>query len=367
MTTRGDTGKHRTRASRERPTHRGAAAEETPWWRRGWAIVTGAILTLGALASAISAVLGLVRADPGLERAVITSVDLIPAVSLSEYERRAASGHRSLGQGSDLALVAHVVQPFAAYVPPALTVEGPTDTPAETPAESPDPEPTGPDPTGPETEDPTESPASPGESLSPSPSESPDESPTESPSETPTGLLTKPPEAFASVNFRYEDVVREVGQIAPRFDLPSDPGDDGIRELFSLIVTDVDDEGEPAPPAEVARRLVRVLGETRTIPTPQGKLDPLGVVVTANVQLEGLRDRELGVFWEVWSRDGGTQLYDRWLDQVPVSRITAQQDTDAGSLRFWVPMPKEPGDYVIDVIVREGEAVLSTKKSDPFG
>jgi hypothetical protein len=362
MTTRGDAGKHRTRASRERPTRRGAAAEDTPWWRRGWALVTGAILTLGALASAISAVLGLVRAEPDLERAVIASVDLIPAVSLSEYERRAGSGPRSLGQGSDLALVAHAVQPFAAHAPAGLTVDSPTDTPAETPAESPDPE-----PTGPETDGPTESPASPSESLSQSPSESPGESPTESPSETPTGLLTEPPEAFASAKFRYEDVVRKVGEIAPRFDLPSDPGGDGVRQLFSLMVTDVDDEGEPAPPAEVARRLVRVLGETRTIPTPQGKLDPLGVVVTANVQLEGLRGRELGVFWEVWSRDGGTQLYDRWLDQVPVSRITAQKDTDAGSLRFWVPMPKEPGDYVIDVIVREGEAILSTKKSDPFG
>jgi hypothetical protein len=323
--------------------------QEKPWWRRGWALVSGAILAAGAVASAITAILGLVRPDPDVvDRAEITFIDLIPAVPLSQYEQRTGGGPRSLGEGSDLTLAAHVVR---------LAATGdPTDP--STPSVSPE-------------ETPEESPASPTEPASESPSESPEPSPTVSPTASPTeppdGIVTEPPFAFPLGAFRYEDVVAEVRELAPLLELPDNPDGEAAQYVFNLMVTDVDDEGEPLPPAEAARRLVRVLGETRTVRTPQGTLDPLGVVVFANVELEGLRGRELGVFWEVWSRDGGTQLYDRWLDQVPVSRITAQRDTDAGSLRFWVPMPKAPGQYVVNVILREGDSTLVARPSDPFG
>jgi hypothetical protein len=334
-------------------------AQETPWWRRWWALVSGAILALGALASAVTAILGLVRAEPDLvDRAEITFIDLIPSVPLSQYEQRMGGGPRSLGEGSDLAL--------AAYVGQLATTGRPADSTTTTPSEGPEESPTG---------SPPESPASPTEPTSESPSESPEESPTESPTDSPTespsepsdGLVTEPPFAFPLGSFRYRDVVAEVRELAPQLELPRNPDGETLTYLFNLTTTDVDAEGEPLPPAEAARRLVRVFGETRAVRTPQGRLDPLGVVVFANVELEGLRGREVGVFWEVWSRDGGTQLYDRWLDQVPVSRITAQKDTDAGSLRFWVPMPKEPGEYVVNVILREGESTLVTRPSGPFG
>jgi hypothetical protein len=336
-------------------------AQEKPWWRRGWALVSGAILALGALASAITAILGLVRAEPDLvDRAEITFIDLIPAVPLSQYERRSAGGPRSLGEASDLALAAHVVLTTTGL---PQEVSGETDEP---PVEGT----TGPSPTSPSEspeEGPSESPASPSEPTSESPSESPAESPTPSPSESPGGLVTEPPFAFPLGSFRYRDVVAEVRELAPQLELPRNPDGETAMYVLNLTTTGVDEEGEPLPPAEAARRVVQVLGETRAVRTPQGTLDPLGVVVFANVELEGLRDREVGVFWELWSRDGGTQLYDRWLDQVPVSRITAQRDTDAGSLRFWVPMPKDPGQYVVNVILREGESTLVTRPSGPFG
>ncbi|HET7534174.1 MAG TPA: hypothetical protein VFJ83_13570, partial [Nocardioidaceae bacterium] len=220
------------------------------------------------------------------------------------------------------------------------------------------------------TEGPTVPSPSPTDSPPESPTDSPTESPTESPSsatpsESPSARPTELPEGFRVERLRYEEVLVDVGAAAPELELP-DPQAPPTQTMLALIATMKDEEGKPVPPQEAARRLVRVLGHTRTIQTKEGKHDPLGILVTANVALEGLKGRELGVFWEVWSQDDAIRLFDRWLDEVPVSRIAAEKEQDSGAFQFWVPMPKKPGEYVIHVIIKEGERLLVIDRSDPF-
>lgn len=321
------------------------AGQSVPWWRRTWALVTGVVLALGALASAINAILGLVVPEPDLvDRAEITSLDIIPSVRLSEYERRAQAGAARVGEAQDLMLVRFLLPSSTAQA-----VVSPTEEPTEEPTD-PSPSPTD-SPTGSPTESPTEPPTESPSSATPS----------ESPSERPTEL----PEGFRVDRLRYEEVLVDVGAAAPELELP-DPQGPPPQPMIALIATMKDEEGNPVPPQEAARRLVRVLGHTRTVQTKEGKHDPLGVLVTANVALEGLKGRELGVFWEVWSQDGASRLYDRWLEEVPVSRIAAEREQDSGAFQFWVPMPKKPGEYVIHVIIKEGERLLVIDRSDPF-
>lgn len=367
-------------ASRSIPGSGSTGDERLPWWRRGWFLVTGSILALGALASAITAILGLVLPDPDLvDKAEITSIDIIAAVPLSEYARRAQSGQVAWRgrTGPDLALVGYSTSTsdsapatgsasVGATKAPAVE---PTDVPAETPSAVPTAPLTG-SPSDSVSESPLKSPT--GSPLK-SPTGSAVQSPTGSPNGSPTGSPNGPPADDPSVvppgidieRFRYEDVLAEVGDVAPDLELPGS-GEPPSEPVVAMISNMKNDAGKPVPAAEAARRLVNVLGRTRTVKTQNGKRDPLGVIVTANMQLEGLLGRELGVYWEVWTPSGASRLYDRWLDEVRVARIAAERERDAGAVQFWVPMPKRPGSYFIHVIIRDGDKVLFVARSDIF-
>ncbi len=346
--------------------------ESLPWWRRGRVLVTGGILALGALASAITAILGLVLPEPDLvDKAEITSIDIIASVPLSEYARRVQPGQaaRRGGTAPDLALVGHSTDSSDGAAPAATASVGPTAAPAEQPSGVPSETPSD-VLTAPPAESPSDSPSkSPSPSPSKSPTGSPSESPTGSPSGSPTGAPSTdpslvPPGIDVEMS-RYEDVLAELSTVAPDLELPG-PDDPPSVVMVSLISTMKDRAGEPVPAAEAARRLVSVLGHTRSVQTHDGKLDPLGVIVTANMRLEGLRGRQLGVYWEVWSRSGVSRLYDRWLDEVPVARIAAERQQDAGAVQFWVPMPKRPGTYLIHVIIKDGDKLMFVGRSDLF-
>ncbi len=367
-------------ASRSTPGNGSTGAASLPWWRRGWFLVTGSILALGALASAITAILGLVLPDPDLvDKAEITSIDIIASVPLSEYARRAQSGQVAWRgrTAPDLALVGYSTSTsdsapatgtasVGATKAPAVE---PTDVPAETPSAVPTTPLTG-SPSDSASESPLKSPTG---SPVKSPTGSPVKSPTGSPNGPTTGSPTGPPADDPSVvppgihieKLRYEEVLAEVGDVAPDLELPgvSEPLSEPVVAMISNMKNEA---GKPVPAAEAARRLVNVLGRTRTVKTQNGKRDPLGVIVTANMQLEGLLGRELGVYWEVWTQSGASRLYDRWLDEVRVARIAAERERDAGAVQFWVPMPKRPGTYFIHVIIRDGDKVLFVARSDIF-
>ncbi|MDQ3452984.1 MAG: hypothetical protein M3493_09875 [Actinomycetota bacterium] len=128
-----------------------------------------------------------------------------------------------------------------------------------------------------------------------------------------------------------------------------------------------DDEGNPVSEQVAARRLVGVLRNTRAVQTQHGKRDPLGVVIDANLLLEGLRDRQLEVSWSIWSRGGRSRLYGKWLRKVSAYHVTAESDSDSAALNFWVPLPKKPGEYVVRLVLSDGDTALASKRSEAFG
>jgi hypothetical protein len=63
----------------------------------------------------------------------------------------------------------------------------------------------------------------------------------------------------------------------------------------------VDDQGRPLPPAVSAAKLAARLNAGRSVPfqAKSAKLDPVGALVTVNVEFEGLRGQSLLLFWRL--------------------------------------------------------------------
>jgi hypothetical protein len=322
MTSRSDNEGSRTPPTRPAKKSRRRSPEpdaKVPWWRRGWALVTAGILTLGALASAITAIAGLWPGEDALDQAQVTSIEITEGVLLSEYAQQPGSGPQSLGGRTAAG------QPSLVLV--ADLDESDTATPTPTPILTPTPTPTpAPPPTPPQTLDP--------------------------------GPLPPPNRRF------YKDMLEEVHDLAPQYALPVNPKL-GVP-VTKLNEDIVDQDDRRVTPADAARRLVGILGRTK-MQRHRGKLDPLGVVVAANLRVEGFRNHELAVSWRLVGRAGSRTPYSRWLDEVPAARITASTYRDGGAVQFWVPMPRKPGKYAVQVIIRDKSAQLFVKSSRSFG
>jgi len=178
-------------------------------------------------------------------------------------------------------------------------------------------------------------------------------------------------------SLRFGEVLAEVRELAPAYQLPTSQPEDGsgngteyqpVPVLQALVqAAGTDAEGRPVSKEVAAQRLVSILRDTRSVSTPEGRRDPLGVVVDANVVLEGLHDRRLQVSWSIWSVGGNRRLFGQWLREVPAYYVTAESERETASFDFWVPIPKGRGKYEVRLLLRDGEAVLASKRSAPFG
>ena len=83
----------------------------------------------------------------------------------------------------------------------------------------------------------------------------------------------------------------------------------------------------------MARNLTARLEQMRSVPQ-EGRRDPLGVRVTVDLELQGLR---------------GVDLY-------------------SASVDAWVPLPEAPGPYRLELLVTDGTAAatLDNLHSEPF-
>jgi hypothetical protein len=101
--------------------------------------------------------------------------------------------------------------------------------------------------------------------------------------------------------------------------------------------------------------------------TDRGKLVPLGVVVTANLRVEGLPDEEVDISWRLTGRAKGRTPYSRWFKEILAAKFTPSAVSDGTTVNIWVPMPKRPGTYVVQVTIKHGDNPLIAKKSEAFG
>jgi hypothetical protein len=318
------------------------------WWVELSQAAKTAVLTAGALAAAVSAVVALWPDDDPGDSARVTAVQVLETrMPLSRYETRppvitSVSADAADGR-SGVRLVAGVV--------PALAEE------SSDPASS--AEPTG-----------GESPTPDGTATESSPVE-----PT-SRSTSATGL----PE-LSSILETYE-AVREVAPLVRsaaddvNFAVPPTPAITQTRSVSIEPVTAMtaaavrDVEGNLVDKQVAASRVVSLLKQVRTTPvtTPEGVLkDPVGALVDVDLELSGLRDQTVSLTWQVRRVGSAEPLYGEWMRRVEAYRLTPSTDHDTATVTdMWIPVPKQPGPFVVVVRVHRDDFALGSGRSDPF-
>jgi len=141
---------------------------------------------------------------------------------------------------------------------------------------------------------------------------------------------------------------------------------DVLRNLAPVVTED----GRPVDAVTAAERIVEVLKDScRRVPDGSGGStvsEPLGAVVRADVELQGMRDRTVALSWSMWERDGGGRLHGDWLNDNLAYRLRAGTEHDTTSLDLWVPLPRETGPYVIRTTLRVDGVAIAGSETEPF-
>jgi hypothetical protein len=132
----------------------------------------------------------------------------------------------------------------------------------------------------------------------------------------------------------------------------------------------VTEDGRPVDPVAAADRIVEILKDScRRVPDGKGGTElsePLGAVVRADVELQGMRRRTVLLSWSMWERDGGGRLHGDWLNENLAYRLRPGTEHDTTSLDLWVPLPEETGPYVIRTTLRVDGVTVASGETPPF-
>lgn len=332
--------------------------------RRWWNRATATILALGALAAAIGAMLGLrssvleLRPAPEPPDPVDSASMKVRAdspVSLSEaQEWLRARAARGAGPGG------RETRPV-----PLRRLQPDSSSPADPTSDTTAPEPSS------SSSDTT---ASSSGSTSSTPSTT--DHPTSSGLPTVPSVGIDPPAGIGQEKFNAHlgQVLESAGERAP-WTIP-----EGCRAglyrcvLYSLAGSQaVGPGGDLVEPEVAAERLVELLQNTRTAgeasPGAAGSRadEPLGVLVTVNLELIGLRDEEVELTWSMLAARGANKrLYGDWLNDNLAYRLKAGSDRDTAFQYIWIPLPRSPGPYYVRVELTVDGAPLMSEASDPF-
>ena len=361
------------RSTHRRPTQTarssGTPGAGTP--RRWWNRITATIVTLGALAGAIGAILALRPSPDPEDSARFTTVRITSQIPLSEYRQRSValvpqgSGHGQGGQRDRGAL-----EPIAEPVR-AADNEAPSPIRAFATARALQPDPTTSSPPDPDTDTTAPQPSTSDDTTSSIPASSTVSSTTATSPTMPgpaapsnVGVLSSSeplviPPAFSPEEFRKytDEVLKRVNNQIPECDGPSKT----FAGTFSTAPN-----GDPVPPDVAAERVVQLLKGARSTGGGQPGGEPLGVVISADLELAGLRGKPVLLSWSMWQQGGKKRLYGNWLNRNLAYRLEATTDRDTTTVDLWVPLPKSPGPYFIRVNLTAGKAPLASADSPPF-
>ena len=328
------------------------------WWN-GASRVQKVIVGAGTLAGAIAAIVGLVKLWPSStpdqqDAGQLRSIRVTTGVPLSEFERRQAAAG-SVHTGSAL----HV-RALTTAADDGQSSEGPADTSG---AESSGGLPTN-SSSGEDTNRPT---GGGGTSTTTSAT-------TGTPSESASSSTSSASSSSTS------PAPPEVGRISvTRIPLPptyqrqvatQDPCK-VLNECFQvaavLVGTTKTDDGKTVTPAQAAENIVQVLAHTRTVRTESSpRPEPQGAEIHADVELDGLRGKQVELEWSIWQVGGATRLYDRWLSTHSGYELTPTTERDTGSFGFWVPLPQATGKYFVRLALKFNDTELASADSSTF-
>lgn len=113
--------------------------------------------------------------------------------------------------------------------------------------------------------------------------------------------------------------------------------------------------------------MIAIINQTQTTTlTTRHKPEPLGEIISVNLELVGLRGQAVYLGWSIYPSSGRTSLYSRWLNRFVAYRLEATTDDDTGSAELWVPLPKGTGSYFVRVTLSTGGSDLASDDSGPF-
>jgi len=138
---------------------------------------------------------------------------------------------------------------------------------------------------------------------------------------------------------------------------------DPVTLDYLVTANALDRGGDVVPPDVAAARVLALLGTARAGPAAG---EPLGVVVTTELDLVGLRDEPALLTWSMWRQGGDVRLYRAWLDEDLAYRLRSTTDHDTVTLDLWVPLPTDPGPYVVRAALEASGSALARTESPPF-
>jgi hypothetical protein len=284
-----------------------------------------ALLSVGAMAAAITAIVTL-WPTPDPEDSATVSLRVVPGVPLSEYQQRIST---TAVRPQALVSSTHLPSTGSQSRPPSSSA-GRTGTGTHSPNST---STTPPSPT---------EPANPAiTSAGPVATSAPGEL------RVPAGMTDR------DVDDTTETVSRRIKG-----------GPAGIRALETIVVgSSTDQSGKIVPPEEAAKRVLQVLHDARQV---EGSTEPVGVVVSADVELNGLRGKTVSLTWSMWQTEGKTRLHGQWLNENLAYNLRPTTGKDTTTVDLWVPLPPGAGTYVIHGDLSTAGAPLASDQSEPF-
>jgi hypothetical protein len=117
------------------------------------------------------------------------------------------------------------------------------------------------------------------------------------------------------------------------------------------------------PPQTVVDRVLKILKDSRTV---GGGREPIGVLVSADVELAGLHGKPVTLTWSMYQVDGETRLHGNWLNENLAYLLQARSNRETTSVDLWIPLPLAPGSYCIRIELASDGSPLASRDSPPF-
>lgn len=120
-------------------------------------------------------------------------------------------------------------------------------------------------------------------------------------------------------------------------------------------------------PIDAARAVAAAFADSRG-QVINHKLYPSGVAVNYTVDLVGFAHREAILEWSLWSEADERPLPSSWLRHVIAKEIKPQVEDESFSGQFWIPAPLPRGDYVVHLTMEDSEGLEygETETEPPF-
>jgi hypothetical protein len=124
-------------------------------------------------------------------------------------------------------------------------------------------------------------------------------------------------------------------------------------------------DGKPVPPEVAAERILEVFRDTRTSSEESGPSEALGVFVTADLELIGLRGREVKLSWLMYGGGKGRnkRLHGNWLNDNLVYSLKPQSEDDTSTAAIWIPLPRSAGPFRVHLLLKVDGVLVAHKKS----